>query len=53
MIDKNGNETQQKMTLPGGGWKENSMQINVTGGECTIGIYAKLPEAVHLPCPLR
>ena len=41
VIDKNGNETQQKMTLPGGGWKENSMQINVTGGECTIGIYAK------------
>ena len=29
------------MTLPGGGWKENSMQVNVTGGECTVGIYAK------------
>ncbi len=40
-VDKDGVETQQKMTLPGGGWKENSMQVEVKGGECTVGIYVK------------
>lgn len=40
-IDKNGNEQQSAVTLPNGGWKLGSFSFNVTGGEVTVGIYAK------------
>ncbi len=41
VINKNGEESQSKITLPSGGWKANSFSFAVTGGECSVGIYAK------------
>jgi hypothetical protein len=40
-IDKNGNEQQSAVTLPSGGWRESKFSFDVTGGEVTVGIYAK------------
>lgn len=41
VINKSGVESQSKITLPNGGWKANSFSFSVTGGECSVGIYAK------------
>ena len=40
-IDKNGTETKKLAAIPGGSWKLTELSCDVTGGECSVGLYVK------------